>query len=575
MRLNRGRVREQLAAKEFERLFVEELGWDRHRQRLTVEADGCTFALRSFAHKRGFVAFHCPPPEGGSMPEYAVRRKIEWRVARQVREHLIVYTGADGSEQRWQWVKRERGESAKSREWPYYRGQSGEVLIEKLEVLAVPLPEEEDLTLVDITERAQDAFDVDTVSQQFYRHFKNEHDKFYEAIDGIAADEDREWYTSLMLNRLMFVYFIQKKGFLDGNTDYLRTRLRMVRERVGEGEFLSFYRHFLLRLFYEGLGTSPDERTGEFDELLGDIPYLNGGLFLPHPLEDRYAEIAIPDEAFADLFDFFDQYHWHLDLRPLQDDHEINPDVLGYIFEQFVNQKQMGAYYTKEDITGHMASHSVGAALVDRLSDRVPKVVGQDGSGWSLIAQQPERYLPNALAHGVEHDLPDEIRKGIEDPAARELWSAPADDSERALVTETWREVVDRRRSYRRVRSTMENGEVRSADAMVSRNLPVDRWLRDVIEVVEDPAFVEHVWAELERLAVCDIACGSGAFLFAPSRCSSRSMTPASTVWPAGWPRRRWENVPSGRIVWSASGMCSTGWKDTQMRTTTSLRRSQ
>jgi len=58
-------------------------------------------------------------------------------------------------------------------------------------------------------------------------------------------------------------------------------------------------------------------------------------------------------------FAFFEQYRWHLDERPLKKDDEINPDVLGYIFEKYINQKQMGAYYTKEDITGYICRNTV------------------------------------------------------------------------------------------------------------------------------------------------------------------------------------------------------------------------
>ena len=57
-----------------------------------------------------------------------------------------------------------------------------------------------------------------------------------------------------MLNRMMFVYFVQKQGFLDEDTDYLRNRLKMVQEQSGGGRFQQFYRLFLLRLFHEGLG---------------------------------------------------------------------------------------------------------------------------------------------------------------------------------------------------------------------------------------------------------------------------------------------------------------------------------
>lgn len=65
--------------------------------------------------------------------------------------------------------------------------------------------------------------------------------------------------------------------------------------------------------------------------MLGKVSYLNGGLFLKHQIEELHGKnIQISDAAFEKLFDFFDQYQWHLDERPLRADNEINPDVLGY-----------------------------------------------------------------------------------------------------------------------------------------------------------------------------------------------------------------------------------------------------
>ena len=64
-------------------------------------------------------------------------------------------------------------------------------------------------------------------------------------------------------------------------------------------------------------------------------------------------------------FTFFERYQWHLDDRPLRNDNEINPDVLGYIFEKYINQKQMGAYYTKEDITDYISKNTIIPFLLD------------------------------------------------------------------------------------------------------------------------------------------------------------------------------------------------------------------
>src|SRR5919199_1845923 len=92
------------------------------------------------------------------------------------------------------------------------------------------------------------AIDGDRVTRRFYDRFKTEHAAFLKFVQGIGDQGDREWYALLMLNRLMFVYFIQKKGFLDGDANYLRNRLSSLRVRKGRDQFLSFYRHFLLRL---------------------------------------------------------------------------------------------------------------------------------------------------------------------------------------------------------------------------------------------------------------------------------------------------------------------------------------
>ena len=242
----------------------------------------------------------------------------------------------------------------------FHRSQTGDALLQKLEAIAFTLEEEERLSLTDVTSRTRAGFDVERVTKRFYDRFQKEHTAFLKFVSGITDRTDQEWYASVMLNRLMFVYFIQRKGFLDGDRDYLRNRLSQMREEHGKDKFYSFYRYFLLRLFHEALGNK--ERNVDLERLVGRIPYLNGGLFDVHELEksDRYGtSIQIPDQAFERIFDYFDQYQWHLDERPLRADNEINPDVLGYIFEKYINQKQMGAYYTKEDVTEYISKNTV------------------------------------------------------------------------------------------------------------------------------------------------------------------------------------------------------------------------
>ena len=139
-------------------------------------------------------------------------------------------------------------------------------------------------------------------------------------------------------------------------------------------------------------------------------------------------DIQIPDEAFERLFDFFDRYQWHLDERPLRDDNEINPDVLGYIFEKYINQKQMGAYYTKEDITDYISKNTVIPFLFDAAKPKC-KVAFENPGGptiWDHLRDDPDSYIYAAVKHGAERTLPPEIAAGVDDVSARAQWNQKA-----------------------------------------------------------------------------------------------------------------------------------------------------
>lgn len=380
--------------------------------------------------------------------------------------------------------------------------------------------------------RLQEMVNTERVTKKFYDRFKKELDSFQKLIDGITVDSDRLWYSSVMLNRLMFIYFLQRKGFLDGDRDYLRNRLDAVQKRRGKDEFQSFYRCFLLRLFHEGLGSRKRER--DFEDLLGRIPYLNGGLFEVHEIESRYVDAAgetvvdIPDDAFKKVFSFFSDYEWCLDTRPARTETEINPDVLGYIFEKYINQKQMGAYYTKEDITEYISKNTIIPYIFDTAEKKHRAAFEGDDSVWLLLQIDPDRYIYDAVQKGVELDLPEDIACGLADVSKRDKWNTPAPE-EYALPTEIWREVVARRKRYAEVRGKLERGEVKSIDDLITLNLNITRFARDVVDLADGPELIRAIWntmagrlpeigtnvVPIPAMTVLDPTCGSGAFLFA------------------------------------------------------------
>ncbi|MBU0678236.1 MAG: Eco57I restriction-modification methylase domain-containing protein [Verrucomicrobia bacterium] len=533
MRIDTGAVRRCLKSFDFDTLFREHLGWDNHQAQLDIPVDSGSVILNAVAQKRGFVAFVC-----ASIPDRPTRLKIDHKVTKSAREHFVIYTDEAAGRQVWQWVRRETGKPLASRDHRFDVSQSGDPLIQRLDQIAVSLDEEEDLTLPDIAGRIRSALDVDKVTKKFYDRFKTEHTAFMKLIKGIKTDPDLQWYTSLMLNRVMFVYFIQKKGFLDGDTDYLRNRLAMVRDAKGKDKFQSFYRYFLLRLFHEGLGKHRDERKLDpaMEKLLGKVPYLNGGFFEVHQLEENNRDIDIPDKAFEKLFDFFDDYRWHLDERPLRKDDEINPDVVGYIFEKYINQKQMGAYYTKEDITEYISKNTILPYLFDAARKKCAVAFKPDSAMWRLLRDDPDRYIYPAVRHGVIDDkgkvisLPKDIAAGIKDVSKRDGWNRSAEDPY-ALPTETWREHVARRQRCLDIRKKLSKGDVHEINDLITLNLDIWQFARDAIVNAEGPELLRAFWHTIAGrlpekssdkmepgITILDPTCGSGAFLFAALR---------------------------------------------------------
>ena len=513
MLVDQQRAADLLRGFDFKTLFVEELGWDRCQAgpaALAVEGD--TYLLEAVAEKRGVRVFLCRPEGDGLIPPYRIRQRVDRQVRKLAYEHLLVFVDESKTVQVWQWVDKEPGRSAAYREHTYRTFQPGLSLVQKLESIAFPLSEEEALTISGVTIRLRDAFDRDKVTKRFYERFQSEHEDFLTSIDGMTDDAERAWYSSLMLNRLMFIYFIQKKGFLAEDPDYLRHRLGAVRQERGNGGFLSFYRRFLVRLFHEGLGS--EVRTDELDSLLGDVPYLNGGLFDMHELERANSGIDIPDEAFERLFDFFDSYQWHLDERPLAADNEINPDVLGYIFEKYINQKQMGAYYTKEDVTDFIGRNTVVPGLLLRVQEDCPGALAPDSGIWEALRSDPSHYMFAPLSKGCDLELPEDVAGGIVAVNERRRWNEPAPE-EYALPTETWREVVFRRQRHQQLLGRMLSGGVVSVGDLLDENVDIRQFCQDLIESCEDANVLWSVWRTLGDLRVLDPACGSGAFLFA------------------------------------------------------------
>src|SRR3989338_8621291 len=499
---------------QFVELF-DELGWDYVKKTEKVVINDTEYQLNAVADKKGFVIFVCSPDSNGNIPDHHIRKKIDNAVTKLYFEHLLIFCDDAKKQQIWQLIIREHGKPVVLRKVHYYSRQEPELLFQKLKGLFFSIDDEDRISIVDVRSAVTSQFNTNAekVTKKFYDGFKKEHTAFLEFINGVTDKVDREWYASLMLNRLMFIYFIQRKEFLDNDKDYLRNRLKTTQETKGKNKFYSFYRNFLLVLFHKGLGSH--RRTPELINEIGIVPYLNGGLFDVHHIENSYSEIRIEDKAFERIFDFFDQYEWHLDTSITATGKDINPDVIGYIFEKYINDRAaMGAYYTKEDITDYISKNCIIPFLFDEVKRNYTKALKPDSDVWNILKEDPDKYIYDAVKKGVELPLQPEIEAGIKNVSARAGWNKPA-PKEYALPTEIWREVVERRRRKKKGKAKIVNSEIKEINDFITYNLNIRQFAQDVIENTDDTELVKHFYKAIHNITVLDPTCGSGAFLFA------------------------------------------------------------
>ncbi|MEZ2318876.1 MAG: DNA methyltransferase [Microcoleus sp.] len=350
---------------EFNKLFVQKLGWDNPSSHKTVplEIEGETYSRKAISQLNKVVVYEITSASG-NIPNSAQRLTIYREIVHISAENLLIFIDKNRTKSLWYWVKRE-GTKLYPRDHVYVKREPCDLLLSKVTALKVDLAELEKLSVIEVVQRLQAGLDVERVTKKFFEEFKQQHVEFLSVISGIDKETDRRWYTSVLLNRLMFVYFLQRKGFIDsGKMLYLQEKLAASKQRGTD----LFYSEFLKTLFFEGFAKPLDLRADDVKEFIGDIKYLNGGLFLEHPIEQNYPNIAIPDAAFEKILDLFARYSWNLDDTVGGKENEINPAVLGYIFEKYINQKAFGAYYTRPEITEYLCDRTINKLILDRVN---------------------------------------------------------------------------------------------------------------------------------------------------------------------------------------------------------------
>ena len=531
--MNKRIFNQYISESNFRELFIREMGWNNPKGQtdFDVTTEETSYELTQIAERSGFQALTCQVQE---IPSSSLCKKIDSRLRRFANDYICIFHIPNTEHHLWV-VPVKKVEKRDLVLVEYTSADKADFLYDKIVRISFELDER--TTIMDVKDRIHEGFIINSekITKDFYTGFRKEHKNFTNYISGIddyideenkkrskdkqIENKNKQWYTSVMLNRLMFCYFIQKKGFLDLNINYLKDKLSWVKREKGEDRFFdSFYRGFLVSLFHDGLNSPRHQQ--DFIQKYGRIPYLNGGMFNIHELEDKYPKIDIADEAFESLFAFFDQWHWHLDDRLTASGKDINPDVLGYIFEQYINDRaKMGAYYTKEDITEYIGRNTIVPFLMDATKKADERPFKTNGEVWNFLKESGDIYIFDAVKKGKGEEIPEEIAIGF-DTTKPNLLERRSHWNERtpekfALPTEIWRETIERLQRFQNIKAKIENGEITEINDFITYNLDIRQFVQDLLAQTDDHLFVKHFYAQLQKVTILDPTCGSGAFLFA------------------------------------------------------------
>lgn len=244
------------------------------------------------------------------------------------------------------------------------------------------------------------AFSVEALSDDFFDEYRKQYAEFVKFLTGKeyvkkgnkwveqkTGEPDAQYFTSFkeddklvrdyikkMMGRIVFLYFLQSKGWLAGNLHYMHDLFYDASDEV-KGNFLD---KVLEPMFFGLLNTRPEDRSSaplvngvgvKYIPNADEIPYLNGGLFQQEKIDE--VDSVFPAGMFQSLFDFFDSYNFTIDENDPNDaEVGVDPEMLGKIFENLLeDNKDKGAFYTPKEIVRYMCQESLTAYLQTGFED--------------------------------------------------------------------------------------------------------------------------------------------------------------------------------------------------------------
>ena len=244
--LNTSQLRKHLKNFQFDKLFVESLGWEYPKGQIseTIAVEGNIIPYTRIAEKNGVPILQFNQRVRNQFNSKFNKKVFHKEVKKQFNKHIVLFS----DKKNFFSLSYLSKEGQVRDHHTYFKGQNGDDFINKLTSIHFGI--EDEPKIAEIGEKLEKAFDTEKVTKKFFEGFKSNHLNFQKYISGIEDKGEQKWFASLILNRLMFIWFLQKKGFVNNDFNYLETKLEEIKQKLGKDKY---YSKFLTLLFLKVL----------------------------------------------------------------------------------------------------------------------------------------------------------------------------------------------------------------------------------------------------------------------------------------------------------------------------------
>ena len=391
------RLREALAP-----LFCETLNWGRAMEQafsrsLTWRGETTRLVFSPISQLSKLPVFRVDWPHT-RLPTSMQRRAVYQALQAAYVEHLLVYVTSDEKQAAFVWARRKAGRAENSqarvktelRVLPFAVDSAARTTIEQLGKLAFTVDELGifgDPGPSAVSSKLDAAFDVEAVTKEFFKAYGRIFEAAESALPAGVSAEQRRLYTQRFFNRLMFLAFLEHKSWMrfGARRDYLRALFEdYYRNQPDKRPSANFHRTRLNTLFFLGLSNQYDRNLLQTDpefqllrDQVGDVPYLNGGLFTKEADDEKW---FFPDLVVVQLLrDLI--YHFNFTVTestPLDVEVAVDPEMLGKIFEKLVTGRhETGSYYTPKVVVAFMCRQALKGYLRATLPSETDEALSQ------------------------------------------------------------------------------------------------------------------------------------------------------------------------------------------------------